>query len=365
MMTQRRPPPTVTLAPTTALRIANEPHQSHGPVAAEIEGLIRVFKDGFVERPPIVPCVSSSLSHRVGVVSQDTMIDRFTDVWARFYVPALQGRPCSKFSKLPLVVYFHGGGFCVGSAAWSCYHEFLARLALKANVCIASVNYRLAPENRLPAAYEDGFLVLKWLKQQALLSRSSPEQCWRGRCDFSRVFLGGDSAGANIAHNLGARLASSNGFEAMSMRPLGFMGTILVQPFFGGEERTGSEKNMVQPSRSPLSLATADTYWRLALPTGADRDHYWCNPVMAYGKGSKLEDTMLFPTLVCISEKDILLDRNLMFCRVLAEAGKMVEHVVYEGVGHAFQVLSKSDISQSRREEMISHIRSFISRQSI
>lgn len=364
----RRRTATVTLDPSMSLRVgSDEPRQSHGPVVGEIEGLIRVFKDGFVERPRIVPCVSSSLSPRIGVASQDTVIDRFTNVWARFYVPTSQGRHKFGNNKLPLVVYFHGGGFCVGSPAWSCYHDFLARLALKANVCVLSVNYRLAPENPLPAAYEDGMLVLKWLKQQAILSRNSPstEQRIR-RCDFSRVFLAGDSAGANIAHNLAARLASNNAFEAMSMRPLGFKGTILVQPFFGGEERTESEKGPARLSQSLLSLATADTYWRLALPSGADQDHHWCNPITAYKKGSaryNLEDSMLFPTLVCISGKDILRDRNLQFCRALAAAGKVVEHVVFEGVGHAFQILSKSEVSQARREEMMSHITSFINRE--
>ncbi|PKI61937.1 hypothetical protein CRG98_017663 [Punica granatum] len=350
-----------TLRPRSGLQIQSDP-QSHGPVVEEIEGLIKVFKDGFVERPQIMPCVSSSLPSGVGVASKDTVFDRFTNVWARFYVPTYQGK-CKINNKLPLVVYFHGGGFCAGSPAWSCYHEFLARLAMKANICIASVNYRLAPENPLPAAYEDGFRVLKWLKQQALLSRDLPTtEWWRRRCNFTRVFLAGDSAGANIAHNLAARLASNNAFEAMSLRPLGFKGTILVQPFFSGEVRIESEKNLVQPPRSPLSLETADTYWRLALPSGSDRDHPWCNPVMAYSKGfyNDLDDLKLPPTLVCISENDILRDRNLQFCQTLVTAGKVVERVVYEGVGHAFQILSKSEIAQAQTEEMMLHIESFI-----
>lgn len=359
---------TIALDPSMGLQqLGDDGPQSHGPVVEEIEGLIKVFKDGFVLRPQIVPFVSSSLLPcQIDVASQDAMIDRFSDVWVRFYVPTCRGK--YKFNKkLPLVVYFHGGGFCVGSPAWSCYHKFLARLALEASICIASVNYRLAPENPLPAAYDDGFRFLKWLKQQALLScnlLSPSREWWMGRCDFSRVFLAGDSAGANIAHHLAVRLASNNAFEALSLSPLGFKGTFLLQPFFGGEERTESEKNLVQPPRSALCLATADTYWRLALPSGANRDHPWCNPVMTYNQASQsnLEDLMLPPTMVCISGKDILRDRNLQFCHALVAAGKVVEHVVYEGVGHAFQVLSKSQVAQARTEEMLSHIRSFVNR---
>ncbi|KAK4785453.1 hypothetical protein SAY86_002142 [Trapa natans] len=341
--------------------------QSHGPVVEEIEGLIKVFRDGLASRPSIVPFVSPSLPLGTGVESQDAVIDRFTNVWARLYAPTCQVEYKAKITaKLPLVVYFHGGGFCVGSPAWSCYHEFLARLTLEANICVVSVNYRLAPENPLPAAYEDGFKALKWLKQQALLPCNSlwptGRRGWTRQCDFSRVFLAGDSAGANIAHNLAARLASNNSFEAMSLRPLELKGTILLQPFFGGEERTESEKSLVQPSRSALSLDASDTYWRLALPSGANRDHPWCNPATAYNHGpqGRLEDLMLPPTMVCISEKDILRDRNLQFCRAMAAAGKVVEDVVYEDVGHAFQVLSKSQVAQARTKEMMSHIRSFI-----
>ena len=55
-------------------------------------------------------------------------------------------------------------------------------------------------------------------------------------------------------------------------------GLILIQPFFGGEVRTDSEKGMAQSPGSALNLAASDSYWRLALPCGAKRDHPWCNP---------------------------------------------------------------------------------------
>lgn len=314
----------------------------HGAVVEEIPGLIKVSKDGHVERPQIVPNVSTALAPELGVTSKDMVIDEFTNVWARFYVPKSN-------RKLPLVVYFHGGGFCVGSAAWSCYHEFLAKLAAKAGCLIMSVNYRLAPENPLPAAYEDGFKCLTWLKQEAW---NGSGEWWSNHCNFSSVFLAGDSAGANIAHNVAARLGSHNPY------PLTLNGTILIQPFVGGETRTNSERNMVQSPRSALSLAASDTYWRLALPCGSNRDHPWCNPL---GKGSaKMEEMRLLPTLVCVSEMDILKDRNLEFCTALGRAGKKVEHVLYGGVGHAFQVLSKSQLSQTRTHEMIGHIKAFI-----
>jgi len=321
------------------------PKDYRGCVVEEIAGLIRVYKDGYVERPQVLPCVTAStMSPELNVTSRDMVIDSATNTWARFYVPICQ-------HELPLLVYFHGGGFCVGSAAWSCYHDFLARLSDKVGCVIMSVNYRLAPENPLPAPYDDGLKALMWVKQQMLnKGGGGNSEWWSSKCDFSSVFLGGDSAGANIAYNVATRVAACDG---AALRPLNLKGLILIQPFFGGEARTGSEKCMAQSSGSALNLEASDSYWRLALPCGANRDHPWCNPLVKV----KLEELKV---LVCISEMDILKDRNLEFCDSLVRAGKRVEYEVFRGVGHAFQILSKSQVSKNRTKELIARVKSFM-----
>ncbi|KAL9226549.1 hypothetical protein vseg_002349 [Gypsophila vaccaria] len=329
-------------------RLSFNSSKSHGALVEEIEGLIRVYKDGHVERPSIIPSVPCSVPPELRVTARDITMDRFTNLWARIYVPQ------NASGKLPLLVYFHGGGFCVGSAAWSCYHDFLANLASKAGCLIMSVNYRLAPENRLPGAYEDGFNTIMWLKQQAV-SRSSEHSWWLCCWDLIRqgFFLGGDSAGANIAYNVGLRFA----VEPSIFRPLCHKGTILIQPFFGGEARTTSEKAPQHPG-SALSLSASDTYWRLSLPLGANRDHPWCNPL---GKGAtKLGSAAIPATIVCVSETDILMDRNMELYTAMVNAGKAVKLSVYKGVGHAFQILHNSPLSHARTQEMMSHLKSFI-----
>ncbi|KAF5737890.1 Carboxyesterase 17 [Tripterygium wilfordii] len=326
---------------------------NHGVVLEEIEGLIRVYKDGNVERPPIISNVSCTSALGAGVTTRDVVIDSFTNLWARIYVPSCHGR-------VPVLVYFHGGGFCVGSAAWSCYHDFLANLAIKASCVILSINYRLAPENRLPAAYEDGTTAIVWLKQQAL-NGSGEHKWWLSRCNFSSLLLAGDSAGANIAYHVTTRLGTNGTLEPSNTNPLRLKGTILIQPFFGGEARTRSEKNLKQPPNSALTLPASDTYWRLSLPIGANRDHPWCNP-LANG-ASKLHGLVLpSAMLMCISEMDILKDRNMGFSNALASAGKRVEVVMHKGVGHAFQILHNSPPSQARTQEMVSHLKSFINK---
>jgi acetyl esterase/lipase len=324
-------------------------HQQHhsSSIVEEIKGLIRVHKDGYIERPNIVPCVTTDLSPNLNVISRDIIIDNVTNIWARFYVPN------SQIKKLPLLVYFHGGGFCVGSAAWSCYHEFLAMLCSKIGCLIMSVNYRLAPENPLPAPYDDGLNSLIWLKKQFLYQNENSEfSWWTKKCNFSNVFLGGDSAGGNIAYNVAKRV-NLNSCEGNVLRPLNLKGLILIQPFFGGKIRTESEKCI---AGSALNLVASDTYWRLALPYGEDRDHPWCNPLV------KLEElkALMMPMLVCISEMDILKDRNLEFCDALESVGKRVEYEVFKGVGHAFQILSKSQVSKIRVVQMMDCVKSFM-----
>ncbi|XP_058079704.1 probable carboxylesterase 17 [Magnolia sinica] len=326
-------------------------HNQNAVVVDEIQGLIKVYKDGRVDRSPVVQNVACSYGPEADVASRDVKIDGFNGVWARFYVPKHQ-------ANLPLLIYFHGGGFCIGSAAWRCYHEFLALLASRAGCLIMSVDYRLAPENRLPAAYDDGLTAVKWVRQQAL-NGSEEQSWWWSRCNFSKVYLGGDSAGACVAHHVATRLELPGVSQGTTIiKPFCLQGLILLQPFFGGEARTPSERNMVQPSNSALTLTTSDVYWRLALPVRANRDHPWCNPL---AKGStELEYLKLPSTLVCIAEMDILKDRNMEFCAAMKQAGKTVEYVVYSGVGHAFQVLYNSPMSQARTYDMISHIKSFI-----
>ncbi|KAJ8570129.1 hypothetical protein K7X08_006706 [Anisodus acutangulus] len=332
----------------------NKELPQHRVLVEEIEGLIKVYKDGHVERPQVVPNVTCKLPLELGVTSSDVIIDSFTNIWARLYVP----KKLCQGNKFPLLIYFHGGGFCVGSASWICYHEFLAKLASIANCVIMSVNYRLAPENRLPAAYDDGVKTILWIRQKVLIGANA-EYWWLNKVNFSSIFLAGDSSGGNIAHNVAIRVCSKLG----DLKPITLKGTILIQPFFGGESRTYSEKYMAQPPRSALILASADTYWRLALPTGANRDHPWCNPG---DKGSiDLVDLRDIPAiLVCISELDILKDRNLEFCATLNRVGnkKVVEYMMFKGVGHAFQVLNKSQIAQARTADLIAQIKAFISR---
>ncbi|TVR18433.1 MAG: alpha/beta hydrolase [Nitriliruptor sp.] len=98
---------------------------------------------------------------------------------ARIHRPPAGPRPA-----VPAVVYLHGGGYVVGTAAMG--DPFCARLARHLGVVVAAVNYRLAPEHPYPAALEDAYAALRWLAEQ-------PE------VDAGRIALVGESAGGGLA----------------------------------------------------------------------------------------------------------------------------------------------------------------------
>ena len=117
---------------------------------------------------------------------------------------------------------------------------------------VVSPDYRLAPENRLPAAIEDGFTAVKWLQAQAVSYEPDP---WLSEvADFSRVFISGDSAGGNIAHNLAVRLSSGSS----ELAPVRIRGYVLLAPFFGGTTLTKSEAE--GPKDAFLNLELIDRF---------------------------------------------------------------------------------------------------------
>ncbi|VAI23245.1 unnamed protein product [Triticum turgidum subsp. durum] len=87
-----------------------------------------------------------------GVASRDRVIS--PEVSARLYLPHIDpAKPDN--AKLPVLVYYHGGGFCLGSAFNPTFHAYFNNLAALAGVLVVSVEYRLAPEHPVPAAYAD------------------------------------------------------------------------------------------------------------------------------------------------------------------------------------------------------------------
>ena len=97
----------------------------------------------------------------IHVLSKDIIINPFKHTWARIFIPhnALHSK-----KNLPLVLFFHGGGFLFLHASSTIFHTFCFNMAHHLHVIVVSLEYRLAPEHRLPAAYDDAVEALHWIK---------------------------------------------------------------------------------------------------------------------------------------------------------------------------------------------------------
>lgn len=116
----------------------------------------------------------------------------------------------------------------------------------------------------------------------------------------------------------------------------------------------------MQAKTSALTLTASDTYWRLALPIGAGRDHEWCNPMTGRWvyKVRNLPRILLF-----VAGLDLLKDRNAEFASAMRSAGKSVKMVQQDGVGHAFHVLNNSSrLAKRRTQEMMEEIKNFLTK---
>ena len=195
---------------------------------------------------------------------------------------------------------------------------------------VLSVQYRLAPEHRLPAAIEDGAAFLSWLRDQAELGVGADP--WLAEtADFGRTFISGASAGANLAHHVTVQAASAQ----RDVHPVRVAGYVLISAFFGGAERTATEAD--PPADVSLTVEGFDMFWRMSLPVGASRDHPVANP---FGPESpSLASVDLPPVLVVAPESDVLRDRVMGYAARLREMGKAVEVAGFAGEQHGFSVL--------------------------
>ncbi|KAA8528414.1 hypothetical protein F0562_035769 [Nyssa sinensis] len=256
-----------------------------------------------------------------GVSSSDITADASSKLWLRLYVPFSLASSSGGDSRLPIIVYFHGGGFAFCGADSKPYHDFCCRLAGEVHAVVVSVNYRLSPEHRFPTQYEDGLEALKFIDSAGI------DAVLPSNTDLNRCFLAGDSAGGNIAHHVALR-ASEHNFTKLKV-----IGLMAIQPFFGGEERTESELRL---TKAPLvNVERSDWMWRAFLPEGSDRNHEATN-IFDGPKSADISGVKFPSTIVFVGGFDPLQDWQRRYYQGLKNCGKEVNLVEYPTAIHGF-----------------------------
>ncbi|KAJ4980061.1 hypothetical protein NE237_010841 [Protea cynaroides] len=315
-------------------------------VVEDLFGVLQVFSDGSIVRTD-PPFSNDDILDDGSAVWKDVIFEPEHGLELRLYKPA----SASSATKLPVYYYIHGGGFCVGSRTRAFCHNYCLRLASDLQVIVVSADYRLAPENRLPAAIDDGFTAVKWLQAQAL--SENPDTWLADVADFDRVFISGDSAGGNIVHHLAVKL----GAGSPEMAPVQVRGYVLLGAYFGGIERVKSE--LEGRKEAHWNLEVSDRCWRLSIPVGGTQDHPLSNP---FGPDSpSLESVALDPILAVAGTLDILKDRIEYYAKRMNEWGKKVEYDEFEGVDHGFHGI---DLNSEEAKKLMQDIKRFITENS-
>jgi acetyl esterase len=213
------------------------------------------------------------------------------DLPARLYVP--QGVP----APAPLLVYYHGGGWVIGSSAT---HDASCRLlAHEARVRVLSVDYRLAPEHPWPAAAEDAHRAFTWAVEHARELGADPE----------RIAVGGDSAGGNLAAVV-ARRARDAGGPLPAFQLLIYPATDFSRPRRASHQTYGAGYL--------LTTERMDWFEEHYVPAPADKTHPDASPQLADDLAG------LPPAHIATAEADPLRDEGEAYAEALRRAGVTV-----------------------------------------
>ena len=240
----------------------------------------------------------------------------------RIYSPEARG-------PLPVLAFFHGGGWVVGSL--QTHDAVCRRLAAAAQCLVVGVDYRMAPEHRFPAAVEDAWTVTSWLAAHSAEIGG----------DGGRLAVAGDSAGGNLA----AVVALKARDAGVRLRL-----QVLVYPVTDADFDTASYR--ANAIGFLLTRAAMAYYFDHYVPDVAVRRHPDVSPLRAASL------TGVAPALLVVCELDPLLDEGEAYARRLIAAGVPVTVKRYEGMIHGFiRMYAVIDRSHDLMAEMASALR--------
>ncbi|HEV2343200.1 MAG TPA: alpha/beta hydrolase [Actinocrinis sp.] len=233
---------------------------------------------------------------------------------------------------LPVVVYFFGGGWVVGSLNTS---DSICRALSTMTPCVVvSVGYRLAPEHPFPAAIDDCYAGLKWVTDHAAEFGG----------DSERIVVAGDSSGGNLAAVMALIARDDDDGPPISAQ-------VLVYPPFRAD---GEETQSVRQNKDPMffNAHSSAWFWSVYLADPADRQSPLASPLFAADHGG------LPAALVITAEYCPLRDEGEAYADALSQAGVPVEYHRYTDQAHGFVAMASIlDTARDALEEMAEFVR--------
>lgn len=230
------------------------------------------------------------------------------DIPLRLYRP----RGSSAAQGLPVLVYFHGGGWVIGDRDT---HDVLCReLANGSGCAVVSVDYRLAPEHRFPAAADDALAATRWVHAHAA----------ELQLDGTRIAVGGDSAGGNLAAVVALQARGS-------ALPIAFQ--LLIYP--ATDQRRGWPSHQSNGQGYLLTKDSMDYFHDHYLEDARHDDDWRASPLL------HPDHARLPPAFVLTAGYDPLRDEGLAYAQKLTEAGNRAALVCFERQIHGFITMGK------------------------
>ena len=223
------------------------------------------------------------------------------DLHVRIYRP-------SEAKDLPAMVYFHGGGWVLNFL--DIYDAELSSLANKSDSVVIAVNYQKAPEHPYPIPFDDCYATYLWVHQNA-------ESLGIGS---SRIGVGGESAGANLAAAVALKIRDTSG-PSLAYQ-------LLINPCAERDFNSASYQSFA--TGYGLSRQGMQWYWEQYLQGNEhDQDPYAC-------PSTAKDFSNLAPAIVVTAEFDPLKDDGVKYERLLRQAGVLTHYREYKGMIHGF-----------------------------
>ncbi|MGE7021709.1 alpha/beta hydrolase [Solibacillus cecembensis] len=247
------------------------------------------------------------------------------EIRIRIYTPEGEG-------PFPALVYYHGGGWVIGSVEM--FEAANRLIATEGNVVVVSVDYRLAPEHPYPTPIEDCYAALEWVAANAEEINVDPE----------KISVGGDSAGGNLATVITKKALDQNGPAIQSQ--------ILVYPVTNLEFNTDSYKEFAEGFGLSRNLMKWFGKHYLSDENQAN------NPDVSPLKYDSVKG--LPPAIIIAAENDVLKDEGVAYAEKLKQDGVHVQYELILGVIHAYY--SNMVFFEDETRQSVQHIVKFLNK---